>query len=253
MGDQREQTIPILPCPSVPDLVDFYATLGFETTHLQTRPNPFASLRYGAEGDGFELQFFGHKSVVPEESWSTCYVLTERVDELYAAFRAGLKRAYGRVPTRGIPRLGQLKDTSYGVRQFLLTDPGGNCVRIGQPNGESMDHAPMPKEKFARALRQAWLLGVSRGAKGDAAQGARILDHALATATPASAAERLKALVLRADLACTLDDPALAASLLAEVRKAEDGLGAAERTALSDDLIRAADLRDTLREAAQDG
>ena len=37
------------------------------------------------------------------------------------------------MPTRGIPRIGALRDMSYGVRQFLLTDPGGNIIRIGQP------------------------------------------------------------------------------------------------------------------------
>lgn len=150
----------------------FYQALGFEVTHLQTRPNPYASLRYG----GIDLQFFGLKSVDPAASMSTCHVMTDRVDELYAAFRDGLKQALGKIPTRGIPRIGQVKDTSYGVRQFLMTDPGGNCIRIGAPTGESLHHGPVPKEPFARALHNAWLLGVSQG---EPAQGARILDHAL--------------------------------------------------------------------------
>ena len=42
-------------------------------------------------------------------------------------------RALGRVPSRGIPRIGALNDMSYGVRQFVMTDPGGNMIRIGQP------------------------------------------------------------------------------------------------------------------------
>ncbi|MFI9627440.1 bleomycin resistance protein [Streptomyces sp. NPDC052042] len=233
-----EKTIPILPCPSIRELVTFYEHLGFTVTHLQTRPNPYAALAYG---DDIELQFFGHKAVVPAESWSTCYITTDRVDELYATFRSRLKAALGRVPTRGIPRIGQLKDTSYGVRQFLMTDPGGNCVRIGQPNGESFEHGPAPDEPFARALHHAWLIGVSKGNPG---QGARILDHALAKETPAGPAEHYRALVLRADLAAQLDDPAAARAHLAEA--AGLPLRETEREALADDIRRASDLASEL-------
>ncbi|GAB2582773.1 hypothetical protein GCM10027168_14340 [Streptomyces capparidis] len=236
-----EQAIPILPCPSVPEVLRFYNALGFETTFEQTRPNPFASLRYGE----VDLQFFGHRAVVPEESWSTCYLVTDRVDELYAAFRAGLKAAYGRVPTRGIPRVGQIRDTSYGMRQFVVTDPGGNCLRVGQAIGDDMRHGPVPKARFARALHNAWLQGIS---KQEPARGARILDHALAHETPATPVERIRALVLRADLADQLGEDGLAVRLLAEARAAAPGLGAADREALRDDLLRAADLEQSLRE-----
>lgn len=233
-----EKILPILPCPSIEELVAFYEALGFEVGYLQTRPYPFASLTYGED---IVLQFFVHKSVVPAESMSSCYITTDRVDALYAAFRTGLKQAYGRIPTRGIPRIGQLKETSYGMRQFLLTDPGGNCLRIGQPNGESFEIAPAPKEPFARALHHGWLLGVS---KGDAAQGAKILDHALSKETPAGPAEHYRALVLRSDLALQLDDPATARRLLAEAAGLE--LSSAEREGLADELSRAVDLLEEL-------
>ncbi|MGH3938458.1 MAG: bleomycin resistance protein [Pseudonocardiaceae bacterium] len=234
-----EKTIPILPCPSIPDVVGFYEALGFEVTHLQTRPNPYASLRYG----DIELQFFGLKSVDPAASMSTCYVVTDRVDELYAAFRDDLKHALGKIPTRGIPRIGQIKNTTYGVRQFLMTDPGGNCIRIGQPTGESLYHGPAPKEPFARAVHNAWMLGIS---KGEPAVGARILDRALQLESPASAAEHVRALILRADLADQLGEGELAARLLHEATRVE--LTDAERASLSDDLDRANDLRESLRD-----
>ncbi|MFJ6661946.1 bleomycin resistance protein [Streptomyces sp. NPDC091377] len=229
-----EKTIPILPCPSVPELVEFYEHLGFTVDLVQTRPNPYAALSYGG---GIELQFFGLKSVVPAESLATCYITTDRVDELYTAFRAGLKAAYGRVPTRGVPRIGQLKDTSYGMRQFLITDPGGNCLRIGQPTGAPTEHAPAPPEPFARALHNAWLIGVS---KGDPAPAVRILDRAFAKETPADAGEHYRALVLRADLAVQLDDPATARSRLAEA--AALPLTDTERASLADERMRAQDI-----------
>ena len=82
---------------------------------------------------GIELQFFVLKALEPADSYSTCYVLVSDVDTLYQAFTDGLRAALGRVPSRGIPRINPLKDMSYGVRQFIVVDPGGNYIRIGQP------------------------------------------------------------------------------------------------------------------------
>lgn len=52
---------------------------------------------------------------------------------------------------------------------------------------------------MTRALHNAWMLGVS---KGEPAQGAKILDRALQRESPASAAERVRA------LSCALTSPA---------------------------------------------
>ena len=136
-----EKAIPLLPCQTIQPVVDFYAALGFEVTFLQKSPNPFAVVERG----DIELQFFAMKKYEPSESYSTCYVLTDDVDGLYEAFRAGLESAYGKIPSRGLPRMGPLKDMSYGVRQFLMTDPGGNCVRVGQPISEDLHHRPPPR------------------------------------------------------------------------------------------------------------
>ncbi|MFM9662723.1 VOC family protein, partial [Streptomyces scabiei] len=86
-----EKTIPILPCQHLQPLLDFYEALGFEVTFRQISPNPYAVV----VRDGIELQFFGLKRYEPARSLSTCYVRTDDVDGLYAAFRAGLRAAYG--------------------------------------------------------------------------------------------------------------------------------------------------------------
>jgi hypothetical protein len=52
----------------------------------------------------------------PAQSYSTCYITTTDVDALYDAFRNRLRAALGRLPTRRLPRIGPLRDTSYGVR-----------------------------------------------------------------------------------------------------------------------------------------
>lgn len=124
------------------------------------------------------------------------------MDALHEAFRAGLRQTLGRIPTRGLPRIGAVKDMSYGVRQFLMTDPAGNCVRVGQPIADSFEHAPVPKERYARALHQATLLGES---EQDHAAAVRVIDRALA-ADGIPTPEQLRELrTLRAEMAAHLD------------------------------------------------
>ncbi|WP_189781520.1 bleomycin resistance protein [Streptomyces capitiformicae] len=231
-----EKTIPILPCRTLQPVLDFYVALGFEVTFQQRSPNPYAVVQRG----GIELQFFGLKQYEPAESVSTCYVRTDDVDGLYAAFRAGLKEAYGRVPARGLPRIGSLKDMSYGMRQFLMTDPGGNCVRVGQPTSEDQHHRPAPRETFARALRHASLLADS---KEDPALAAKVIDRVLGLEDEKPTEVRLlQLLVLRADVAARLGDEEKAASVL--TRAAAVRLTAEERIEARDALVRLEDLRD---------
>ncbi|KAA6214790.1 VOC family protein [Streptomyces albofaciens JCM 4342] len=233
-----ETVIPMLPCPSIDGLLDFYRALGFEVTSYQKTPNPYCGVRLR----GIELQFFGMKSYDPTTSYSTCYVLTDDVDGLHASFRAGLKAAYGKVPTRGLPRIGALKDMPYGVRQFLMTDPGGNCIRIGQPIADSFEYPAVPKERYARALHQATLLGES---KGDHAAAARIIDRALeddATPTGPTAPQLFQLLVLRAETAAQLDGLPAAVPWLDRADAVE--LDGVEDEPVRDARRRAAELRD---------
>ncbi|OLT29887.1 hypothetical protein BJF79_10175 [Actinomadura sp. CNU-125] len=228
-----QKTIPIFPCRSIADTWEFYRALGFEQTTWQTRPNPFLGVRHG----DIDVQFYGWKKHDPAASMHMCYVVTDDVDALYESFRSGLKAALGRVPTRGLPRVGVLKDMTYGVRQFLLTDPDGIQLRIGQQISENLDHAPIPTEPVAKALHMAALLGDS---KGDHRAAARILDKLFETGEPLTAPQRFKALTMRADTALHLDDAARARTFLSEARAVP--LTDAERADLNDELIRLDDL-----------
>ncbi|MFE0086584.1 bleomycin resistance protein [Streptomyces sp. NPDC058991] len=229
-----EKTIPILPCRTIQPVLDFYTTLGFEVTFQQKSPNPYAAVQRG----GIQLHFFGMKRYEPTESFSTCIVQTDDVDGLHKTFRAGLKAAYGRVPNRGLPRIGPLKNTSHGVRQFLMTDPGGNCLRIGQRTSDDQHHRPAPKETFDRALHHASLLADSRE---DPTGAARIIDRALRMEgerpTPV---QLLRLLALRADIADRLGDDDTATSAL--VAAGAVHLSAEEREFAHDDLERLAQL-----------
>jgi catechol 2,3-dioxygenase-like lactoylglutathione lyase family enzyme len=225
-----ERTIPILPCRSIDEVLDFYVALGFEVTYRQQSPNTYATVQRG----GIELQFFVLKAVDPANSYSTCYVITPDVDELYRSFRDGIRAATGRVPLRGVPRIGALKDMAYGVRQFVMTDPGGNMIRIGQPI-ETMAVAAK-KNRLTRALQTAILLGDSHE---DYAAAAKTLDRALDADEPAPNTIRFRALVFRADLAMRLGDAP------EDFLEAADliPLDEAERATLTDDLQRVQDLR----------
>ncbi|HYN17177.1 MAG TPA: VOC family protein, partial [Actinomycetes bacterium] len=217
----------------------FYRALGFEVTFQQQRPNAYAVV---ARGD-IELQFFSIKTYDPAQSYSTCYIVTTDVDALSDAFRSGLRAALGKLPTRGLPRIGPLKDMSYGVRQFLVTDPGGNTLRIGQPISASLAHTPAPRDRFARALHTASLLSDS---KGDDPAAAKLLDHILASDAARSATEHARALVLRADTAVRMDDRPLALRLLGEIQRIR--LTDTDREAVRDDLRRADELAEAVAE-----
>ncbi len=234
-----DRMIPILPSRSIDDQIDFYEALGFEVTYRQKTPNVFAAVQRGA----IELQFFVLKGYEPANSYSTCYVMVSNVDELYADFRAGLKQALGRIPSRGIPRIGAIGDMSYGVRQFLLTDPGGNIIRIGQPleKADGAETATQPLPRLERALEAARLLLYS---KVDPETTARVIDDALAATPDASKVLRVQARILRADAANAIGDDALARALLDEA--ASIRLGDADQARIADDLTRAEELRGSL-------
>ncbi|MEU2180143.1 bleomycin resistance protein [Streptomyces thermolilacinus] len=229
-----EQTVPILPCRDLRPVLDFYTALGFEVTFRQLSPNPYAVVRRG----GVQLHFFGMRRYEPAESYSTCLLRTDDIDALHQEFRAGLKGAYGRIPARGLPRIGALRTASHGVRQFLVTDPGGNCLRVVQDLGGDQHHRPAPEGAFARALHHAALFADSRD---DPAAAARVIDRAFgATEERPTPVQALRLLVLRADVARRLGDEPAAAGCLARARAVE--LSGAEREEVRDDLRRLGEL-----------
>jgi catechol 2,3-dioxygenase-like lactoylglutathione lyase family enzyme len=238
-----ERTIPILPCSSIDDVLAFYRALGFTVTYQQERPNTFAVVARG----GIELQFFVMKGFDPANSYSTCYVLVSDVDALYDAFRTGLQAALGRVPTRGIPRIGALRDMSYGVRQFVVVDPGGNYIRIGQP----ITAQPAPTVDTAGRLERALVAAITLAdSKGDDHAAAKVLDSAFADDPPVAGPTAVRALVVRADLAYRMGDRDGARARLDEARRLTDRV---EPTLIGDELRRAAELEDELaaQEASQ--
>lgn len=125
-----EKTIPVLPCRSITETLRFYRALGFEVTYQQEQPSGYAVVQRG----DVRLDFFVLPTLEPARSYATCYVLTPDVDALRSTFVDGLRSWLGIVPTEGIPRISPIEEAPYGVRQFVITDPAGNTVRVGQPS-----------------------------------------------------------------------------------------------------------------------
>jgi catechol 2,3-dioxygenase-like lactoylglutathione lyase family enzyme len=232
-----ERTIPILPCRSIDDVLTFYRALGFAVTYQQERPNTYAVVQRG----GIELQFFVLRALDPTQSYSTCYVLVSDVDKLYEAFTTGLRDASGRVPTRGIPRIGALRDMAYGVRQFVMVDPGGNHIRIGQPIATQPAPTTATSGRLERALVAAITLADS---KGDDPAAAKVLDSAMADDPPVAGAIAIRALVLRADLAYRMGDLESARARIANARSIP--VADVDRAAIADELRRAGELEDAI-------
>ncbi|KAF0846717.1 hypothetical protein FNL39_104139 [Nocardia caishijiensis] len=207
---------------SIDPVSDFYTAMGFEITFRQTAPYQFLSVRRG----GIELNFYGDKKFDPTSSTHGCLVDTDDVDYLYAIFTEGLREAFGSVPVHGVPRVGALSDRSYGVREFLVTDPGGNTIQIAQPISADQRHRPLPQEVFDRAIHVGALFADS---KQDLELAVKVLDRALSrTDAEPTSVQLVKLLVLRADVAVRQAEPNLARKLLSRARRA--GIGGPDLT-----------------------
>jgi len=227
-----EKTIPKLMAASIRPVAEFYQVLGFEVTFQQTAPYEFLTVKRG----DIELNFYGDKTFDPVTSSHGCAVVTDEVDELYALFASRLRTVYGSVPVAGVPRMGALTDMSYGVRQFLMIDPGGNTIQVFQPISEDLQHRPLPQGTFERAIHMGSLYADS---KQDLNLAQKVLDRALyRTDETPTAVQLVKLLVLRADVATRQGERDLARELLLRAKGID-----ASGPELSDVLRRATELQ----------
>jgi len=116
-------SIPILPSRDLHETRRFYEALGF--TAAGWWPDTFGGYAILRRGD-VSMHFFAHDDVSPATNYAQCYWRVEDVDALYAEYQRG------KLPASGIPRLDELEDRDWGMREFAIIDPNGNLVRIGQ-------------------------------------------------------------------------------------------------------------------------
>lgn len=235
----HEITVPLLPCGSIDEIVEFYTMLGFTRTYYQVRPNPCV----GLQREDLQLQFFGMPDFRPEDSYGSCIVIVPDTQQLFEAFAAGMRAVHSKLLVSGIPRMTRPRKRKNADNHsgFTVIDPGGNWIRIFSSPSTGGTGAPAVG-MLARALENAVVLGDS---KGDNQQAAKILDATLAREQDcAPAAELVEALVYRAELAVRAKDHAAAGHALARARALT--LTEAEREQLAQPLAAIDDLEAVL-------
>lgn len=208
--------VPILPCKSLDELLNFYKQLGFEVVYHQKSPNPYAIV----EKDWIRLDFYGIKHHDPKKCYHTCYILADEADALYEQFSNALRKQSGKLPTRGLPRISEIRDKSSGVREFMFSDVAGNCIRIGRKI-DSTEEPEYPAEIMAANKRLSLVLDFayrSEDEPDEYEKVAALLNKAIEREKGFPCINLYKAMTLRADIAIQQENIILAQQLLNEVK-----------------------------------
>lgn len=116
MAASDESVIPLLPCFSLDETLDFYRALGFEVTYQQKKPYVYGAVRRG----GIELNFVAApKGLDPKEESTGCMVMVSEVAPYHGVFTDALRAKYGKVPASGLPRLTRFRT---GQSRFSVVD-----------------------------------------------------------------------------------------------------------------------------------
>jgi catechol 2,3-dioxygenase-like lactoylglutathione lyase family enzyme len=197
----NESAIPVFPCSSPEETLEFYEAIGFEVTYRQTKPYVYLAVKRG----GFDLHFYGSGTKTSEGTFAMCLVMIDEVGPQHGGFTSALKAKYGKVPTAGIPRITRLRE---GQKRFTLIDPCGNSIIFiarDEPQYEYPNKEAWAKlTPMGRALATAANFRDSRGMDESAA---KTLDLALTKNPDAAPIERACALAARAELAIAMGDP----------------------------------------------
>lgn len=221
----NERTYPCLPCRDLDEAITFYEALGFTRTYRQLRPNPCAVV----SREDFQIHLFGMPGFDPATSYGSVVVVVPDPDALYQAFAAGLRRAYHKLPTVGIPRILRPRKKLGLVRGFSVVDVGGNWLRIFQA-GATLEEA----EKMTGLAGIVEVVARLGDAQGDDAQALKTLENGLKRFPEAPKLDHARALLYRAELALRLGDQTLARSSLASVLALE--LADEDQAAIAEEL-----------------
>lgn len=141
---KRNRTIPIFDCLyEIDKQLEFYTALGFDITYYQKAPYRFASVK----NEFTELSFFGDKNFNIDQKHGGCYIVVSNIDDIYMKLKTNLKKYYGKIPSKGIPRISRLNTTAED-RRCNITDPSGNTLIIGEPLGDSTEVINEEKEQL---------------------------------------------------------------------------------------------------------
>ena len=225
---------PILPCRDIDEAIAFYEALGFSQTYRQVRPNPHAVMERGE----LAVHLSGIDGFEPTDSYASVIITVPDPDALYAAFAAGLRAAYGRLPVAGIPRMVRPRKRWGTVYGFSVVDVGGNWLRISK-TGEREAAPDATETGLTRAIEVAARLA---DAHGDDTAALKALVSGLDRAGDAPAADRARAMLYRAELEVRLGRAADARASLDVATGLS--LEPADRLELADDIAHVTELVD---------
>jgi catechol 2,3-dioxygenase-like lactoylglutathione lyase family enzyme len=229
----NERMFPCLPCPDIDQAISFYEALGFRRTYRQLKPNPYAVVAL----EDMAVHLFGMENFNPADSYATAIVLVPDPDALYQKFAAGLRAAYGKLPSAGIPRMTRPRKKYGTVRGFSVIDVGGNWLRISKLGDTEAQDAEEKKDGLTGIIEVAARLG---DARGDDAKALQTLENGLKRFADAPQLVIARVLLYRAELAVRLNNHALAQSSLGRVQ--EMALSDDERSAIADELAHVEEL-----------
>ena len=193
-------TVPLLPCVAPESTVEFYETLGFDTSDRQTKPYLYLAFSF----EGVELHF---KEAAPDldvshELTGGCLFFVDAVAGYHEAFSERLRRRYGRIPATGLPRIERLRPAQ---SRFKILDPSGNCVVFISRAEETIEYGGSTAlSGLAKAHDN---VRIFRDFKNDDELAARALDTALRRfGDTADRVNLARALADRVELAIALAD-----------------------------------------------
>ena len=99
----NETTVPLLHCVAPDETVAFWRALGFAVTYEQTKPYLYLAFQWRA----INLHYGRAASTVDPsvENTGGCLVMVDTVAPYHAAFTEAMRRAYGKVLAKGLPRI----------------------------------------------------------------------------------------------------------------------------------------------------
>ena len=181
--------------------------------------------------EDMQIHLFGITGFKPANSYGTVIVVVPDPDHLYRGFADGLRKAFGKLPVAGIPRITRPRKRYGTVRGFSLVDPGGNWLRISKLGDSEQEASAEKATGLTRILEVAARLGDSHD---DEALALRTLERGLARHADAKLIELARAYLYRAELAYRTNNHALAESSLALAQSLD--VTDEEKAALADEV-----------------
>ncbi|WP_198940365.1 glyoxalase [Micromonospora sp. CB01531] len=206
MLDERvqpnESVVPMLPCVAPEETLAFWRALGFAVTYEQSKPYLYLAFRWR----GFELHYGrAANNVDPSlENTGGCLVMVDTVAPYHAAFTEAMRRTYGKVLAKGLPRITRYRP---GASRFTVMDPSGNSIIfIQRDEPTELEYGGSKQlQGLARVLDNVRIL---REFKNDDRAAFRALNSGLRRhGDGAPAVEQGVALALLIELSTALEEP----------------------------------------------